>query len=161
MKRTSVTILLVLAAIGGVGGAFLEAGLTSGGRPIILPPLTLALALALIGGIVISLAVPIRRLTRGTAKGPIDPYYAMRVLVLAKASALTGALIAGVGIGLTVYLSTRSIVPVGSIGPAIATIVGAGVLLAGGLIAEHMCTIPPSDDDDEDDSGRKAVRVRP
>ncbi len=160
MKRTNVGVLVLLAAIGGVGGGFLEAGLTAAGRPIVLPPLTLALALAAIGGIVVSLAVPIRRLTRGRAKGPIDPYYATRVLVLAKASALTGALLTGFAIGVAFYLLTRSIVPTGSVGSAVATILGAGVLLAGGLVAEHMCTIPPSDDDD-DDHGKRAIRVRP
>jgi hypothetical protein len=160
MKRTSVGALLILAAIGGVGGALLEVGLTAAGRPIIQPPLTLALALALIGGIVVSLAVPIRRLTRGKANGPIDPYYATRVLGLAKAGALTGALLTGFGIGIAFYLLSRSIVPVGATGSVITTIIGGGVLLAGGLIAEYMCRIPPSDDDD-DDQGRKTVRVRP
>jgi hypothetical protein len=158
MKRTNIGVLVLLAAVGGVGGAFLETALTSGGRAIVLPPLTLALALAAIGGIVVSLAVPIRRLTRGKATAPVDPYYATRVLVLAKASALTGALLTGFGIGVTFYLSTRSIVAGGSIVQALVTIVGAGVLLAGGLIAEYMCTIPPSDDDDHDG---KTVRVEP
>jgi hypothetical protein len=160
VKRTNVGVLVLLAAVGGVAGGFLEAGLTSMGRPIIVPPLTLALALALIGGIVISLAVPIRRLTRGKAHGPIDPYYATRVLVLAKASSLTGALLTGLGVGIAIYLLTRSVVPSGSVGAAVAEFVGAGVLLAGGLVAEHMCTIPPSDDED-DENGKKAIRVRP
>ncbi|MET4780360.1 DUF3180 domain-containing protein [Glaciihabitans sp. UYNi722] len=159
MKRTSPVTLILLALLGGVVGAFLEAALASAGRPIIVPPLTLAIALAAIGGIIISLAVPIRRLTRGKSKGPIDPFYAMRVLVLAKASALIGALLIGFGIGIGIYLLTRSIVPVNSVGLAIATIIGSGVLLAAGLIAEHMCTIPPGDDDD--DPGKKAIRVRP
>lgn len=159
MRRTNIGVLVLLAAIGGVGGAFLETGLTSAGQPLIIPPITLALALAAIGAIVVSLALPIRRLTRGKALGPIDPYYATRVLVLAKASALTGALLSGFGIGVVVYLLSRAIVAAGSVGMVVATIVGAGVLLAGGLIAEHMCTVPPSDDDD-DDTG-KTVRVEP
>lgn len=157
MKRTSVGLLVVLAAVGAIGGAFLETGLTASGRAIVIPPVTLAIALAAIGGIVIALAVPIRRLTRGKATAPIDPYYATRVLVLAKASALIGALLAGFAFGVTFYLLSRSIVAQGSVGLAIITIVGAGVLLAGGLIAEQMCSIPPSDDDDE--NGRP-VRVR-
>ncbi|CAN5456716.1 hypothetical protein BH10ACT6_BH10ACT6_07390 [soil metagenome] len=158
MKRTSVTWLVVLAVVGGIGGALLETALSSSGRPIILPPLTLPLALALIGGIVVSLAVPIWRLVRGKAKAPIDPFYATRVLVLAKASALIGALLTGFGIGITGYVLTRSVVPVGSVGMGIATIVGAAALLACGLIAEHMCTVPPRDDDDDDG---QAIRVRP
>ncbi len=159
MKRTNVGVLVLLAAVGGVGGAFLETGLTASGRAIVLPPYTLALALAAIGGIVISLAVPIRRLTRGTATGPVDPYYATRVLVLAKASALTGALLTGFGIGVTFYLLTRSIVAGASVGQSVVTVAGAGVLLAGGLIAERMCMIPPRDDDD--DHHGDTVRVRP
>jgi hypothetical protein len=160
MKRTSISTLVLLAVIGGVGGAFAETGLAAAGRPIILPPLTLAVALALIGGIVVWLAAPIRRLTRGKAKVPIDPFYATRVLMLAKACALSGALITGLGVGITIYLLTRSVVPgVGSVGLAVSTVVGAGLLLAAGLIAEHMCTIPPGDDDD-DESGKKTVRVR-
>ena len=159
MKRTSVSLVVVLALVGGVVGGFLEAGLTAGGRPIIIPPLTFPLALAVIGGIVVALAVPIRRFTRGHSHEPIDAYYATRVLVLAKASALIGAICAGFGLGITVYLLTRSVVPVGSVASAVVTFVGAGALLAGGLIAEHFCTIPPSDDDDED--GKRAIRVRP
>ncbi|MCU1524778.1 MAG: hypothetical protein JWO18_1672, partial [Microbacteriaceae bacterium] len=158
MKRTSPVTLVLLAVLGGVVGAFLETALTAGGRPIIVPPLTLAIALAAIGGIVISLAVPIRRLTRGKAKGPIDPFYATRVLMLAKASALCGALLTGFGIGIGIYLLTRSVLQVNSVGLAVATIVGSAVLLAAGLIAEHMCTIPPGDDDD-DDPGKKAIKV--
>ncbi|MCU1423253.1 MAG: hypothetical protein JWN36_2904 [Microbacteriaceae bacterium] len=159
MKRTSVSLVVVLALVGGVVGGFLEAGLTAGGRPIIIPPLTFPLALAVIGGIVVALAVPIRRFTRGHSHEPIDAYYATRVLVLAKASALIGAICAGFGLGITVYLLTRSVVPVGSVASAVVTFVGAGALLAGGLIAEHFCTIPPSDDDDEGD--KRAIRVRP
>jgi len=157
VKRTNIGVLVLLAAIGAIGGAFLETGLTASGRPIIIPPLTLAIALAAIGGIVISLAVPIRRLTRGKATAPIDPYYATRVLVLAKASSLTGALVTGIGVGTVFYLLSRSIVAASSVGTAIATVLGAAVLLAGGLVAEYMCSVPPSDDDD----GGPAVRVRP
>jgi hypothetical protein len=160
VKRSSPFTLILLAVLGGVVGAFLETALTVGGRPIIIPPLTLAIALAAIGGIVVSLAVPIRRLTRGKTKGPIDPFYATRVLMLAKACALCGALLTGFGIGIAIYLLSRSILQVNSLGLAIATVIGSGVLLAAGLIAEHMCTIPPGDDDD-DDPGKKAVKVRP
>lgn len=160
MKRTNISTLVLLALIGGIGGGFLETLLASAGRPIVLPPVTLALALLAIGIMVVVLALPIRRLTRGKATQPIDPFYSTRVLVLAKASALSGSLVTGFGVGVLVYLLSRSVVPgVGSVGLAVATLVGAAALLAGGLVAEHMCTIPPRDDDDDD--GDRAVRVRP
>jgi hypothetical protein len=160
MKRTKVTTLVLLALIGGIGGGFLETALAAAGRPIVLPPLTLGLALLAIGVMVVVLALPIRRLTRGKAAQPIDPFYSTRVLVLAKASALSGALVAGFGAGVLVYLLSRSVAPgVGSVAQAVATIVGSVALLAGGLIAEHMCWIPPNSDDDE--PGNRAVKVRP
>jgi hypothetical protein len=160
MKRTNISTLVLLALIGGIGGGFLETVLATAGRPIVLPPLTLALALLAIGVMVVVLALPIRRLTRGKASQPIDPFYSTRVLVLAKASALSGSLVTGFGAGVLVYLLSRPVVPgIGSVGLAIATLVGAAVLLAGGLVAEHMCTVPPRDDDD--DQGDRAVRVRP
>ena len=160
MKRTNITTLVLLALIGGIGGGFLETVLASAGRPIVLPPLTLGLALLAIGIMVVVLALPIRKLTRGKATLPIDPFYSTRVLVLAKASALSGSLVAGFGAGVLVYLLSRPVVPgIGSVVLAIATLVGAAGLLAGGLVAEHMCTIPPNDDDD--DQGDRAVQVRP
>jgi hypothetical protein len=160
MKRTNITTLVLLALIGGIGGGFLETVLASAGRPIVLPPLTLGLALLAIGIMVVVLALPIRKLTRGKATQPIDPFYSTRVLVLAKASALSGSLVTGFGAGVLVYLLSRPVVPgIGSVVLAIATLVGAAGLLAGGLVAEHMCTIPPNGDDD--DQGDRAVQVRP
>lgn len=160
MKRTNITTLVLLALIGGIGGGFLETVLASAGRPIVLPPLTLGLALLAIGIMVVVLALPIRKLTRGKATQPIDPFYSTRVLVLAKASALSGSLVTGFGAGVLVYLLSRPVVPgIGSVVLAIATLVGAAGLLAGGLVAEHMCTIPPNDDDDN--QGDRAVQVRP
>ena len=159
MKRTNIVTPVLLALIGGIGSGFLEAVLAASGRPIVLPPFTLGLALLAIGVMVVVLALPIRRLTRGKASQPIDPFYSTRVLVLAKASALGGSLVAGFGAGVLVYLLSRSVVPgVGSVGQAVATLIGAAGLLVGGLIAENMCTIPPNDDDD--DKGNPVVPAK-
>ncbi|WP_165063316.1 DUF3180 domain-containing protein [Marisediminicola senii] len=161
MTRTRISSLLLLAAIGLVVGGMTQLALASAGRPIVIAPITLPLALIAIGAIVVWMAVPIRRMTRGRApaKGPVDPFFATRVVMLAKASALSGALLAGAGGGMLAYLLTRSVVPgVGSLASTIATIVGAVVLLTCGLVAEHMCRIPP--DDDEDNDGQRPARAR-
>jgi hypothetical protein len=162
MKKTSPTSLIILGLIGVVVTALLEFALSAAGRPVVIPPLTLAIALAAIGVILIVLALPIRRLAQGKAEEPVDPFYATRIVMLAKASALGGALITGVGIGVVVYLLTRPVAPaLGSVGLAVATIVGAGILLACGLIAEFMCRIPPGDDDDDDGPSKVPVRLEP
>lgn len=152
MKRTHATPLIALALVGLVLGFLLEIAAAASGFPQIVPPISLPITLVAVGSIVVALAWPIRQATRanGTGKAvkPVNPFVAMRVAVLAKASSLSGALLLGGSSGIVLYILTRSVVPaVTSLWLAIAAAVGAALLLAGGLIAEHFCTLPPSDDD--------------
>jgi len=148
VTRTRPSMLLLMGLLGGVAGWFLETALVASGRAAFIPPVTLAAALALIGIIVVALALPVYRVVKGTAKTRVDPFYATRAVVLAKASSLTGALLGGAAVAILLFLLTRSVIPpVGSLALAIATVVAGIVLLAGGLVAEKMCTLPPSDDD--------------
>jgi hypothetical protein len=95
VKRTSPLTLAVFAVIGLSAGVLVQVGLAQSGQPGVRPPLTLAAGLALIGLVDIALAWPIRKVAKGTAKVSVDPFYATRVVVLAKASAISGALLAG------------------------------------------------------------------
>lgn len=161
MKRTRASVLVILVFVGVIVAGLVQLGLAAAGRPVLTSPVTLPVALAGIGAIVVALAVPIARMTRGTSlsRGPVDPFYATRVVMLAKASALGGALLTGSAIGMLVYLLTRTVSPgVGSFASTIAAVVGAAILLACGLVAEFMCRIPPRDDDNDDDD--KQVRAR-
>jgi hypothetical protein len=159
MKRTRPVSLVLFAAIGGALVWLVEIALIASGRPVAVPPGTLALALGVIGVLDLLLAVPIRRAVRDGQRGKIDPFYATRVAMLSKASSLAGSLVTGVGLGIVIFLSTRSVLAVGSILMAVATVVGAVVLLVAGLIAEHLCSIPP-DDDDKVEDGPATVRPR-
>ena len=147
MKRTRVTSILALFVVGLVSGALIEVALAAAGRPIIVPPLSLAIALAVIGAVVVALAIPVKNTTSAKAVTPVDPFYATRVLVLAKACALTAALAVGFAVGLLLYLLTRTVIAVGSLGSMLAMLVGAALLLSGGLVAEHLCRLPPGDKD--------------
>jgi hypothetical protein len=148
VTRTRPSTLLLMAILGAVAGWFLETALVVTGRAAFIPPVTLAAALALIGVIVVVLALPVYRVVKGTAKSRVDPFYATRAVVLAKASSLTGALLGGAAVAVLVFLLTRSVIPpVSSLALAIATVVAGIVLLVGGLIAEKMCTLPPTADD--------------
>ena len=149
MKRTHATPLIGLAALGFVAGFLLEYGVEAQGRALIIPPITLPLTLLAAAAIVLGFAIPIRRTVSGTRKKPIDPFQAMRIVVLAKASSLVGALLTGAGLGAVVYFTTRPVLPaIGSMWLAIASCVGAAVLTAAGLLAEYLCTLPKDDDDD-------------
>jgi len=149
VKRTRISSLLGLGLAGAVAGFLIDLAIASAGRPVLIPPLTVPLTLVVVAALVIGFAIPIHRATKGTLRRPIDPFRAMRVVVLAKASSLVGALLLGASGGVLVYLLSRPVVPsLGSVWQDVAAIVGAIVLLVAGLVAEHLCTIPPTDDDD-------------
>ncbi|MET0784275.1 MAG: DUF3180 family protein [Leifsonia flava] len=157
MTRTHPTTLIALALVGLVVGYLVELGTAATGRAVFVPPLSLPIALVAIAAVVIGFAVPIRRAVTGRSKERINPFRAMRVAALAKASSLAGALLLGGGLGVLVYLLTRTAIPgLGSIWMAVASAVAAALLLAAGLIAEYFCTIPPSGDDPDDEVGAHA-----
>ena len=148
MTRTKPLHLVLLAALGATLAWFLQTALVAAGSAVVIPPVTLAFALALIGAIVIVMALPVRKVARRVEGARVDPFYATRVVMLAKASSLSGSLLAGAGLGIAAYLVTRSVIPgVGSVAMALATAAGAIILLVAGLVAEYMCTLPPDDDD--------------
>ena len=156
MTRSTPTPLIALGLLGIVAGFLVEVGAAASGAPILVPPLTTAGTLAIIGIIVVWLAWPIRQATKGTTnangaqKRRVDPFLAMRVAVLAKACSFSGALFLGGGIGIILFVFTRTVLPgASSQWLAIATAVGAAVLLAGGLVAEFFCTLPPDKPEDE------------
>jgi uncharacterized membrane protein YccF (DUF307 family) len=150
MRRTGAGVLLLAAALGAGGGFLLDQLLTSSGRPTFTPAVTLPILLVSLGAIVVVLALPIRRATRGTAKAAVNPFRAVRVAMLAKASSIVGAATGGVGLGLLIFLTTRPVAPsIGSVGTVIATAVCGALLVAAGLVAEHLCTIRKDDDDEQ------------
>ncbi|MFC5929493.1 DUF3180 domain-containing protein [Cryobacterium melibiosiphilum] len=156
MKRSRPTPLIALGLLGFVLGLLVEIAAAASGRAIIVPPVTLPLTLIVVGIVVVILAWPIRQVTRGRGRRLVDPFRAMRVAVLAKASSLSGSLVLGAGLGIVAFILTRSVVPaVALLWLAIATAFGAGILLVGGLVAEKFCTLPP-DDDESQPGGERA-----
>ncbi len=155
MRRTGAGILVVAAVIGVAAGFLVDQLLTSAGRPTFTPAVTLPILLALLGAVVVALAVPIRRATRGGG-APVNPFRAVRVAMLAKASSIVGAAIGGTALGLLVFLATRPVTPsLGSMATVIATAVCGALLVVAALVAEHLCTIRKDDDDEQpgDDPG--------
>ncbi|OUE29989.1 hypothetical protein BFL35_12225 [Clavibacter michiganensis] len=149
MTRTRSTTLIALLIAGAAVGWFAENALLMSGQALLIPPLTLGATLLIVGIVLIALAWPIRQTTRGRRAGRVDPFRATRVVLLAKASALAGALLAGITGGVLAFVLARPVLPgASSVGLAVAGTVGAVVLLVAGLVAEHWCTVPPDDRDD-------------
>ncbi|WP_295790978.1 DUF3180 domain-containing protein [uncultured Microbacterium sp.] len=149
MKRTGAGILIIALVIGAVVGFVVDTMLTAMGRTTFSPAASLPTILVLLGAVVVVLAIPIFRASRGRSGQRIDPFRALRIAMLAKASSLLGAVSAGFAAGLLGFLLTRPVTPsIGSMGSIIATLVAGAVLVVAGLVAEQLCTIRKDDDDD-------------
>jgi len=149
MKRTSASVLVIAGILGLIVGFGVDQLLTSAGQATFTPSLLLPVLLVLLAAADILFAMPIRRAITGRDPQPVDPFRAVRVAMLAKASSIVGAIVAGIAAGLVVFLLTRPVAPVGSVLAAIASLVGGIVLLAAALVAEHLCTIRKDDDDEQ------------
>jgi hypothetical protein len=158
VKRTRPFILVLFAIAGAGAGVLLQITLAAAGT-VAAAPFTLALSLAVIGVLVVIFAVPVRRAVRDRQNHTVDPFYATRVVILAKASSIAGSLLLGATAAIVGYLLTRPVVAaVGSIFTSGAAVVGSIVLLVCGLVAESMCSLPP---DDEDKGEKNLARERP
>ena len=150
MKRTHASTLVAFVLAGLVVGYLADLATVSSGSKAIVPPISLAITLTGVAVVVVVLAWPIRRAVKGKATKHLDPFRAMRTAVLAKACSLSGGLLFGFGLGITLFLLTRSVVPAAdTVWLAFATAIGAGLLMAGGLLAEAFCTLPPDDPEAE------------
>jgi len=148
VRRTNPIHLILLAVAGAAVGWLVETALASAGRAVAVPPITLAIGLVVIAVSVVVAAIPVRRVARGRRGAKVDPHYATRVVVLAKAASITGAILTGAGAGVLAFLLTRPVIAVGSVWPAVLAAIAAVAVLAAGLIAENMCRIPPERDGD-------------
>lgn len=140
------SLLVVLAAAGAVVGFLAQRALGAVGVQKLLPEFTLAITLVLIAVIVVALAVPVRRATRDAGRR-VDPFYATRVVLLAKACSVAGALLAGAAAGMVIELLARPVSVSEGLWRMSAMLVAAIVVLVAGLVAEALCVVPPDDDE--------------
>ena len=105
-------------------------------------------------------ARPVRRFLRGQARKPLNPIRAMRTVVLAQASALTGALVAGWYLAqILLLVGDLDVASRRSLALRLAALAAGGVLMAvAGLVAQSMCRVDKDrheweEDRDKDDEG--------
>ena len=85
---------------------------------------------------------------------PVQPLVAARAVLVARASALAGAIMVGVWVGLLTYVAPRSADIAAAAGDTVAAavgLIGALVLVAGALWLQHCCRTPDDPPDDEGD----------
>ena len=148
MRPTRISALVTLAVVvGGIVYAFIDGVYTS--LPVL--PRYAPVTLFVLGAAEAAPAVSLRRRIRGGLRGLYNPLLVARLVALAKASALVGALAFGGYAAFAAYTFPKRDAPqphrdfVTGVWGAIAAL----VLLAGALLLEYACRVPPSPDDEE------------
>ena len=136
--------MVIVAIIGGVGAWALEGVLSALGEPVIVPPWSWGVGLTFLGALVLAIAWPIRQRLHSTSKRDLlDPFYATRVVLLAKSTTVAGSLFLGAAAGVGVFFLTRPVVAEGTLWSSASALLGAILLMGSGLLAERWCTLPP------------------
>lgn len=104
--------------------------------------------------------LPVRRFLRGEATKPFNPIRAMRTVVLAQASALTGALVTGWYVGqILLLLPDFDIASRRALGWRLAALAAGGVLMAvAGLVVQSMCRLDEDGHNGDRDEDRSSDR---
>jgi hypothetical protein len=158
MRRTPWPRLVVVAALT-AGVVLLGLRFAEGRGATVLPiPLVSSLVVALIAAVVLTLGWNVRQYTRGRRPG-LDPLLAARTVVLATASAYTGAVLTGwYGAHALLVLGDLDIAArrelAASTVPALVCTVGLAVV---GLVVERWCEIRGDDDESGSDGGGAAT----
>lgn len=148
MKTTSPSLLVVVAVAAGLL-ANLVVIATYGELPALPGSAGVVVGVLGIAEIVLGF-IQRNRITRREGAKPVDALSSARMVALAKASSLAGAVVGGAWIGLLAYLLPRrdELTAAGSDTPsAVIGLIGAVVLVAGGLWLEYCCRTPDEPDD--------------
>ena len=149
-------VLLVGAVATALGYLLLRIWIGHGGA---MPPATwpALIVLVFMAFGVFFAGLPVRRFLRGQAKKPLNPIRAMRTVVLAQASALTGALVTAWYLAqILVVLPNLDIASIRSLVWRLVVLAAGGVLMVvAGLMVQAMCRVDKNhgDFDGDRDSG--------
>ncbi|WP_435737049.1 DUF3180 domain-containing protein [Cellulosimicrobium sp. PMB13] len=156
MRRTSVRTLLLVAVVTAVVGWLVVRFVEGRGTYLPAVPWVVDVAIVALAAGVFWAGWVVRAYQKGRRPG-LDPIRAARTFVLAKAAALTGALLTG-WYGAQVLAAVPDLAIEARRDRAVAAgiAVACAVVLAGaGLLAERFCQLPPPGDEDEPGAERR------
>ena len=141
---------VVIALVSTAASWLLLDTLTSSGREPLPLPWTAIAGTAALAAAVVSLGLPVRRWVAGRRDRPLDPLFAARAFVLAKAAVYGGAVLAGWYAGQALALlpdvvGTRRT----KLLLALVAVIAAIAVSVAGLVVQRWCRVPPDDDENE------------
>lgn len=149
MKNLPPSQLLLFLVAGLVAGLSSSQLATSFGYSFLVSPTSMLIVLPVIAIGIYLASYPIFRYRKQAEKyesGPRpnrpNPFFAFRVLLIARAVALTGSLFAGWHLGQLLWLISFSVAPSGLVLPTVLGLLGSASMLGGGLLGEYNCRAP-------------------
>ncbi|OMH25442.1 hypothetical protein BKD30_05975 [Tersicoccus phoenicis] len=139
--------LLVVAVVAAMIGWLVDVLVTRAGGPTPVLPLSSLFTVLLLVAITLGLGLHVLRWRQGKSRRMINPLLAARALVLAQATAYTGAVLGGWHVGVVIeqlgLLALRS--DQSLLWFAVAQVAGGAVMVGTGVLVEYFCRIPPED----------------
>lgn len=154
MKPISILNLVVAFVVALLVGSGYSGWAVGNGFRIPVSPLTVSVSLAVACLVLLALAFPIWRYKKALKKlldaknatvqrpVPVDPFYAVRVLILAKASAMAAALFMGWHTGVLIQLYSAPVIAAEAIGPNLSAGAVAIALLISAFVVQAICRLP-------------------
>ena len=148
---------LIWAVLAGSVGYGYSVWAVTNGYHVPVSGITMSLSLLLVAIVLVVLVFPIWKYKRNLKESlsakdskvtkiiPVDPFYAVRVLLLTKSTALTAALFIGWHAGVLLKQFTSPVIVQDGIFPNLAALIASVVLLVLGFIIQEICKLPNDD----------------
>jgi hypothetical protein len=166
LKPTKPLTLFFVAVVAAIAGYFACRLLIGAGHPVPVAELNTLITLPALAVVLIGLAWPVIRYRRQLARlrkadpgqntvsaaasverpKRVDPFYAVRLLALAKASSLAGAAFAGWHFGIILVQLASPAGATQSVASNAFAVVGSLILIGAALFVEFICRIPQDGD---------------
>jgi hypothetical protein len=168
MKPTKILSLLAGILISATVTFVIVKAVIANGGSVPVAPKNLLISIPSIAIIELLAAIPIFRYrrelskfaTNGKRPKRIDPFYAVRILALAKATAISGSLFAGFALSLVILQATLPVIP-DSIWLNAIALVESILLIVIAIIIERACKLPEDSDAPEAKTSRPGPEVTP
>ena len=148
MKPISPLMIALWAIASAVIGFGYSQWAVNNGLEVPISTPTLGISISVIAIVLLVMVLPIWKYKRNLTKSesvkliPVNPFYAVRVLLLAKASAITAALFIGWHTGVLLKQLTAPVVVADAMSSNITALITSVLLLVEAFLIEQICKVP-------------------